>query len=211
MITELSYLLKGNTFAVESHTVLLGTLTSALSPASAFWRLMTMKDREDDWTARGQYFCLATIPIKVLRDYRKCKLCWVQFPFRESDPVKTSPHSAGSALSSAVQDALGLCGKGTLLAYTHLVHQDSHGLFLQSHPSAWPGAWGWSSPGTGLCSSLCWTSQGSCLTISSTHWGHPRAMVCQQLPLLEHLNLLRVQFPAVIQVSNEEVKQPWPQ
>lgn len=109
-------------------------------------------------TARGQYFCLARIPINVLRDYRKCKLCRVQFPFRDSDPRKTPPHSAGSALSSAVQDALGLCGKGTLLAYTHLVHQDSQVLFLQSHPSAWAGAWGWSSPGTGLCSSLCWTS-----------------------------------------------------
>lgn len=117
MITELSCLVKGSTFALGSHTVL-GTLTSASPPASAFWRLMTMKDRGADWITRGQYFHLAAIPISFLRktesaNYVECDfLSESLMPWGKED----SPHSAGSALSSAVQDALALHGKGTLLA-----------------------------------------------------------------------------------------------
>lgn len=58
-ITETSYLVKGNTFAVESHTVLLGTLTSASSassPASAFWSTEEMAEQLEGRTSTLSQF-----------------------------------------------------------------------------------------------------------------------------------------------------------
>lgn len=77
------------------------------------------------------------------------------------------PQPAGSPLSNARWDTISLlCCKDTLLPGTHLgAHQDSQGLFGQAafqqsiHSSRvyspiYTGAWGWSSPGAGLCTLL---------------------------------------------------------
>lgn len=75
---------------------------------------------------------------------------------------------------SAAQDAAGLpCCDSTVLACSQLDCQDPRILLCKAafqpgslYPVC-PGAWGYSSSGAGLCTSLCWTSWGSTLLTSS--------------------------------------------
>lgn len=70
------------------------------------------------------------------------------------------PQSAGDTMSSLAWEVVGfLCCEGLSLALGEPGIHHPPGLFLQSFFSAGPGAWGYSSPGAGLCTSLCRTSQ----------------------------------------------------
>ena len=85
--------------------------------------------------------------------------------------------------------------KGILLAHCQLgVHQNPRGHFLSScFPAGWPpvcaGAWHFSFPGTGLCTSPGWNSWGSCQPISPacqalSGWQHSPLVYQPLLPVL---------------------------
>lgn len=213
IITELSYLVKGNTFAVESHTVLLGTLTSASSassPASAEdpWPWMTeeMTEQLEGSTSTLSQFQSTSWGKIESANYVECDfLSGSLIPWGKEDP----PHSAGSALSVLPKMLLPFVLRACCWLTTTLSTRTPR-YFLQSHPSAWAGAWGWFSSGTGLA------LQFVELRMVHTCFFNPLRSsksngVSTTLTLGTSVNVLRVQFSAVIQVSHEEVGQHWPQ
>lgn len=101
------------------------------------------------------------------------------------------PWPAGSGPPNAAQDALCVTASQSA-GYP----SGPSGLFLQNccpagETSAYTSAWGWSLPGAGFCSSLCWTCWCSCWSIFSvcsgaSEWHHVH-LVCQQcFPVLYH-------------------------
>ena len=88
--------------------------------------------------------------------------------------------------------------KGLLLAHVQLgVHQDHQVLFCRAAFQMLPAytdAWGYSSPGAELGTSICWASWGSCWPISPACWGssgqqHNYLVWQQLLPVLHHLHI----------------------
>lgn len=149
-----------------------------------FWGLSLLHHPwpfEDSWPYEGQRKWLSSYRVVLLPRHQNSnqqlaegiqKDNYIKCSFLSDGlipwPEEGLPHSSGSAISSVAQDAVVLCHEGTLLTHTHLVHQEPPRPFLPSCfpgslPPACTGAWGYSYPGAGLCTALCWTSWGSYL------------------------------------------------